>query len=138
MVAMHDEDLQREIDACPAVPDFSAYFPHVPALGRRLRVALPCVGVNACGYALDAMQVAHDANNVYDLEAGYIDVLTKQLQNAGQEVIRLNLGPDMGNLLKKGLLELEGPVDFLVAGPPCPPWSGQGSKKGWAATRASI
>ena len=127
---MRSPEAEYEICTCLSIPDFGEFFPRVPDLGRWLRVALPCIGVNACGYALDAMQAPHDAVNVYDLETNYSETLNLQLQTAGQEVIRLNLGKHVGDLLKKGLLELDMPVDFLVAGPPCPPWAGQGCKKG--------
>ena len=36
------------------------------------------------------------------------------------------------------LTSLEVPCDFLVTGPPCPPWSGQGSKKGFKDARSRV
>ena len=122
----HGEDA----GTCPAVPDFSRFFPKVPDLGRRLRVACPCIGVHAAGYALNCMQVPFDTCNAFDLEAGYRQVLTQQLLRDGMDVIRLRLGKIDGNLLSCSLSQLEWPIDFLISGPPCPPWSGQGTRGG--------
>ena len=36
------------------------------------------------------------------------------------------------------LTSLEIPCDFLVTGPPCPPWSGQGIKKGFKDARSRV
>ena len=33
-------------------PDFSKYIEDMPKLGRNLRVALPCVGIDGCGGSL--------------------------------------------------------------------------------------
>jgi len=43
--------------------------------------------------------------------------------------IHLHLGKLQGDLMRVGLKQLETPVDILVAGPPCPPWSSIGSRK---------
>ena len=114
----------------PEVENLSSFFTAVPNLGRRLRIASPCIGVHACGYALDYMHVPYDTINAYDLEASYKNTLTEHLKRAGQDVISLHLGRSMGDIMSAMLTKLEAPVDFLVAGPPCPPFSGQGNKKG--------
>ena len=57
----------EEVEVCPAVPDFTPFFQQVPSLGRRVRVASPCVGIDACGLALDNMGVPADMCNAYDL-----------------------------------------------------------------------
>ena len=130
--------VHEEVEVCPAVPDFTQFFQQVPSLGRRVRVASPCIGIDACGHALDYMGVPADMCNAYDLEAGYMDVLMRRMREAGMEVIKLHLGREQGNLLKVGLLDLESPVDFLVSGPPCPPWAGQGNKRGLNDERAAV
>ena len=61
-------DVKTEINTCPPVQDFRPFFQRVPDLGRKLRVACPCVGVHACGYALEIVGVPTDAVNVFDLE----------------------------------------------------------------------
>jgi hypothetical protein len=125
-----EETTDDKIRMCPAVPDFTQFFAQVPNLGRRLRVASPCMGVHACGHALECMGVPSDTINAFDLEEGYQATLVNLLEKAGQQIIRLHLGKAAGNILNYGLRELESPVDFVISGPPCPPWAGQGSKKG--------
>ena len=34
--------------------------------------------------------------------------------------------------------QLERPVDLLIAGPPCPPWAGNGTKSGQKDDRARV
>ena len=120
-----------EVASCPNQIEFKSFYAQVPDLGRRLRFASPCIGTHACGYALESMGVTYDTVNAFDLQEGYREMLTKHLQRAGQRVIDLNLGPVAGDLLRRALPDLELPVDFLVAGPPCPPWAGQGKRRGF-------
>ena len=120
----------EEVDLCPNLPDFKSFFDQVPPLGRRLRVACPCTGVHACGYALQEMSVAADTNNVFDLEDAYWCALHKHLTTMGMQKMVLNLGKTAGDLLKVDLDRLELPVDCLISGPPCPPWAACGNKKG--------
>ena len=82
----------EEVDLCPNLPDFKSFFGQVPPLGRRLRVACPCTGVHACGYALQEMSVAADTNNVFDLEDAYWSALHKHLTTMGMQKVVLNLG----------------------------------------------
>ena len=84
-------------------------------------MASPCVGIHGCGYALSAMGVPADSNNIFDLEPGYMAHLWQHLRAMGMESIKLHLGWKLGDLLKFDLRQLELPVDFLVSGPPCPP-----------------
>jgi hypothetical protein len=131
------QSMQEQVRMCPQVPDFTQYFDRVPNLGRRLRIAAPCVGVHGCGHALhDMMQVPSDTINVYDLDEAYLPALVTHLRQAGMENILVNLGKVAGDILKVPLGMLQVPVDFLVAGPPCPPWAAQGNKKGMKDVRA--
>lgn len=34
--------------------------------------------------------------------------------------------------------KVERPVDFMVSGPPCPPWAGNGCKQGTEDTRSNV
>ena len=45
---------------------------------------------------------------------------------------------DLGDILKVPLSALELPVDLLVAGPPCPPWAGQGNHQAMNDPRAKV
>ena len=121
--------------ATPQPNKWEELFPPVPPLGRKLRVALPCVGIDGCGTALRVLQVPHVANNVRDLEARYAGYLDAHLEMDEQRKPRLGA---CGELLKQDLQDLERPVDLLVAGPPCPPWAGQGKKEGTADRRAWV
>ena len=87
---------------------------------------------------MNAMGVPSDSINVYDLDGGYMAALYNHLKESGMEVIKLNLGKNLGDLLTKGLLQLETPCDILVAGPPCPPWAGQGTHNGMQDCRAAV
>ena len=87
---------------------------------------------------MNLMGVPSDSINVYDLDDGYMAALYNHLEESGMEVIKLNLGKSLGDLLSKGLLELESPCDILVAGPPCPPWAGQGNHNGMNDIRAAV
>ena len=129
---------REEVDLCPNLPDFKSFFGQVPPLGRRLRVACPCTGVHACGYALQEMSVAADTNNVFDLEDAYWSALHKHLTSMGMQKVVLNLGKTAGDLLKVELDRLELPVDCLISGPPCPPWAACGNKKGQKDKRAQV
>jgi site-specific DNA-cytosine methylase len=58
--------------------------------------------------------------------------------NYGMTLINLHLGETLGDLLRFPIKKLQTPVDFLIAGPPCPPWSGQGCKKSLKDARADV
>jgi site-specific DNA-cytosine methylase len=133
------ESLQDEVEKTPDAPDWSQYFKQLPALGRRIRVASPCVGIHGCGHALNSMKVGADSIHVYDLDHRYGPYLTKHLQEMGMGLgdIMLHLGK-LGDLLQLPLRSLKGPIDFLVAGPPCPPWAGQGKKQSLNDDKAKV
>eukprot|EP00959_Pyramimonas_sp_CCMP1952_P045469 949877-Pyramimonas_sp.AAC.1 len=50
----------------------------------------------------------------------------------------LHLGETAGDLMRVPLSSLRGRVDFLVAGPPCPPWSAQGRRGGQGDRRSNV
>jgi site-specific DNA-cytosine methylase len=79
-----------------------------------------------------------DSINTSDLEDRYRPALLKHLQDAGAQRITVRWGKIAGDLRKTSLRDLEVPVDLLVAGPPCPPWSGQSSRKGFKDDRAAV
>jgi site-specific DNA-cytosine methylase len=53
-------------------------------------------------------------------------------------VVNLHLGKKLGDLLKVKIQRLGLPVDFIISGPPCPPWAGNGSRRSLADARASV
>ena len=88
------------------------------------------------------MNVAADTCCVFDLEPGYRQYLQHHLSEMGMAMkdIVLNLGQKAGNLLATPLQKLKehAPIDLLCAGPPCPPWAGQGLKKSTRDPRAHV
>ena len=130
--------IQKEVEGTPALPNWRAYIPKLPSLGRPLRVASPCCGIHGTAHALDVMNVPYQCNNIFDLDASYGYLLEKHLRLAGMQNIELHLGKKLGNMLEYGLEKLAMPVDVLMAGPPCPPWAGQGSKKSHQDARFKV
>ena len=127
-VAMQVNNLEADIGKLPSTPDWSQYCPRIPDLGRRLRLASPCVGIHGSGYAMKALGIPTDSTHIYDLEAGYAGCLTEHLLSMGMDPVHisLHLGQSFGDVLKVALSYLRAPIDFLISGPPCPPWAGQG------------
>ena len=132
--------VDEDVKLCPKVPDFSKFCGCFPDLGRRLQVACPCIGIHACGWATTSMGVPTDTVNIWDLEDGYHNALRKHLLDAGMQPhsILLNLGKKSGDLLNCALSQLKLPVDFIISGPPCPPWAGQGCKRGLNDKRSLV
>ena len=118
--------VQEDVATCPSLPDFLGHLDKLPSLGRPIRIATPCMGIDGCGFSCQLMNVAAQMVNCYDVEESYYDHLMHHLQDLGQENIQLHLGKVAGDIARIPLAQLQRPVDFLVAGPPCPPWAGQG------------
>ena len=118
--------LQQMIDKTPAKPDLSKLVEPIMSLGRRLRLACPCIGIHGSGEALLAMSAETDSLLCYDLESGYMRCLVSQLLEMGIEPAtisdNLHLGPITGDILRFDLRSLPRPIDLLVCGPPCHPW----------------
>ena len=103
---------------------------------RPLRIALPCVGIDGCTRALAELGVPFEPVNVYDIEPGVKEVL---LAHHGDKVKdQLFLGPVKGDLTRAHGDNLTLPVDGLCAGPPCPPWAGNGNRGAEADPRANV
>ena len=130
--------INEDIKNTPALPRWADYFPPLPALNRRLRLASPCCGIHGSSFACEAMGVATESNNIWDLEDGYYGHLHHHLTEIGAQFFKLNLGPTKGDLLKLKLSKLELPVDGIVTGPPCPPWAGQGKHRCHKDPRAKV
>ena len=123
--------IQQQVDVTPAALNWADYFPRLPNLGRRLRVASPCCGIHGSMEALRIMGVGADSVLTYDLDSRYKYYLEKHLSNCGMQGqnIQLALGKVAGDLLRLPLTQLNRRIDLLCAGPPCPPWAGQGLRK---------
>ena len=118
-----------------ACTDWHSLIPLLPRLQRPLRVAMPCVGIDGCGTALDAMGVDFIPCNVYDLDARYKDHLVEHFKNPADGLF---LGKREGYLTTLELTDLKLHIDLLCSGPPCPPWAGNGNKCGQQDDRADV
>ena len=108
--------------------------PPIPPLRRPLRLALPCVGLDAACHAAVQMGVAVDPVYVWDIDHRLWDPL---LHLHGLARARaFNLG-DEGDLQMVRLDDLQR-VDGIISGPPCQPSSRIGSKKRRQDARACI
>ena len=96
-------------------------------------MSMPCVGIDGCGTALQAMGVEFKANNVLDLEHRYGKYLEEHLQQRN-----IYVGKKNGDVTSLKFSKVERPVDFMVSGPPCPPWAGNGCKQGTDDTRSHV
>ena len=137
-----DMDMAEQVRRCPPVPNFAQCFEQIPNLGRRLRVACPCIGIHACGFALGHMGVPADSNNIFDLEESYATALTEHLTDMGMNAIRLNLGKVLGDLLRVDLSNLETPVGkhyifaktlirLSTGAEQCTHWNQQSKHRSW-------
>ena len=75
--------------AWPAPNNWETLLPEIPPLRRKLRVALPCVGIDGCGTALKHMKVRITGCNIYDLDANYATHLRSHVQQDGYETMAL-------------------------------------------------
>ena len=121
-----------------SVPEGTAWhtkLPDIPKLGRPLKVALPCVGIDGCTHALQIMETDFQLTNMYDVESGNDALLKQHYREASvQGKVVLNTGTS-GDLCSVDMMRLEKP-DGLCSGPPCPPWAGNGNKKSQDDPRA--
>ena len=91
---------------------------------RKVKLALPCIGLDALGWGLhEAGWESYGVNYAYDIDMRLAPAL-RQLY--GEQVSTFHLGPD-GDLLKADVRSWSR-VDFVVTGPPCPPFSKIGQR----------
>ena len=135
--------IQSVIDKTPCGPDLSKLVEPIPWVGRRLRLASPCIGIHGCKFALEAMGAPTDTCLGYDLVAGYRSCLVQELIEMGMDMVNINehlhLGPEDGDILCVDFTYLASlHIDLLVCGPPCPPWASCGSHKHMKDPKARI
>ncbi|CAE7660600.1 hpaIIM, partial [Symbiodinium microadriaticum] len=97
--------------------------------------------IDAAGHAmkhLAALGLQFATNNVYDLEDRYRDHLEAHLGPHMAPGSVLHLGSEDGNILDVSPAQIERPCDVLISGPPCPPWAGNGCKKGQEDARSHV
>jgi len=119
-------------DIASLLPDpisFREYAKELPDMARPLRIATPCCGIEGAGHAFHDGGVWFEGCNVYDLDGDYREYLEHHFQEATGAIPALHLGAEDGDMLKVKLSDLEGNVDLLIAGFPCPPWTPQGKRE---------
>ena len=115
----------------PQPNDWETEFPQL-RLAQPIHIAMPCCGIDGAGWSLRAMGAHFIPNNVYDLETRY----KEYWQGMVEEGSPLHFGKHEGDIVEVQLSHLERPVHVLCSGPPCPPWAGNGNRKGAADFRA--
>ena len=131
------ERLRTQAAATPKPPAWGSFCSEVPELGRKIWVAQCCSGVDA-GDAEHALGLQIEAVNVYDIEARYEDAMKELMLLYHNSSSTMHFGPKQGDMCLVPLQNLVGDVHLLKGGPPCPPWAGNGSKKGQADARAHV
>ena len=96
---------------------------------QSLTVGLPCCGVDAVDDGLGTLQehlplrVPIQFAWVADLQERY----RAAIESHGVASTNIHLGCVEGNILKIDVTALS-MVDFIISGPPCPPWSTLGQR----------
>ena len=103
-------------------------------MSRPLKLALPCGGIDAVGHYFKARGVPVVVSYFYDIGAHLQQPLSSL---HGPVAGHFSLGPDRGDLLTADI-ENWLPVDGIIAGPPCPPWSALGSRGGQNDVRSLV
>ena len=95
----------------------------LPPLRRKLKMALPCIGLDALGVGLRVLDW-HDFEITYarDVYSKLAPALLATHGPIGLGSPGVGIGPRFGNLLLMDTRSWER-GDVVVAGPPCPPWS---------------
>ena len=110
----------------------------LPPLRRKLKMALPCVGLDALGVGLRALDW-HDFEITYacDVDSKLLPGLLATHGPIGLGSPGVGIGTRSGNLLLMDVRSWER-VDIVVSGPPCPPWSSIGSRQCASDPRAQV
>jgi len=110
----------------------------LPPLHRKLRLALPCIGLDALGVGLRALGW-HDFELKYacDVDPKLLAGLLAVHGPIGLGGPGVAIGHSVGNLLLMDVRPWER-VDIVVAGPPCPPWSSIGLRHSAADPREQV
>ena len=97
----------------------------MPVVGRKMRLALSCVGLDALGHGLGEMNWdAFEVPYAYDIDESLAVVLVHM---HGKKAAGFHIGHRPGDLLKCNVQEWER-VDWVAAGPPCPAFSSIGDQ----------
>ena len=93
----------------------------------------PCAGFDAPGSALRALEIDYTLAGAWEIARAPSRLLRSQY---ACQMDKLHLEGD-GDVLDTRPEDVPA-AEVLVAGPPCPPWSRMGKRKGWSDTRAKV
>lgn len=119
------------------VPIWKHLLPAFPGVSRKVRLALPCIGADALGMGLREM----DWDGVEIVYAWDVDPCLLPFLIAVHGPIGLGgseSGIGWGGDVLEFDLALMTRVDFLITGPPCPPWSPIGLRGGGSDIREKV
>ncbi|CAJ1415450.1 unnamed protein product [Effrenium voratum] len=100
---------------------------------RPLRFATPCAGFEAPYFALRQLGIQNFEQTFVVDVASHASKFCRNMRHAKKTW----LGPAEGDLLRLDLSHFPS-ADILVAGPPCPPWSKQGTRRCSKDPRAEV
>ena len=113
------------VEGFPKFP-WSHLIPCFPQFGRKMQLGLPCLGLDALSAGLREIRwEGFEISFAYDIDESLIPVL---LDLHGPHT-NLHVGRHRGDLLVCNIDELP-PVDFIISGPPCPPFSSTSNATG--------
>ena len=122
-----------DLEGIPAAPSL-AYMCEgfkFPADFGKLHISIPCAGIVGTKAIFEAMGCAHEYVNVFDIEAAYEPVYR------AMGLDHSSVGPIKGDVCRAALADI--PLsDILCAGPPCPPWAGNGQKASLQDDRSDV
>ena len=98
-----------------------------------ISLALPCIGIDACGHALVELGVPFEVKYAYDI----LSYLAGPLTALHGDIDHFHLGSIDGDILLADITSWDR-VDGVVAGPPCPPWSLIGKRGSWNDVRSRV
>ena len=99
-----------------------------PQVCRRVRLALPCIGLDSLCMGLQEMKFdAFDIVYAYDTDGSLLPHLFSLHGPIGLGGPGIGLGR-RGDILNVDVTAWER-VDFVMSGPPCPPWSSIGLRR---------
>ena len=102
----------------------------------RIRVASPCVGVDAPKRAAEELGFeSWESDLIFDLRPELLNVLLRL--HPGLQT-NMHIGQFEGDILSFDYTSVAGVIDGVVSGPPCPPWSSIGLGGSEADVRSRV
>ena len=118
------------------VHDYGDFHGNMHKIVRPITLGLPCVGIAGCVHSFNDIGCPFMVKWGFDTDVRIIEALDiKQ-----DDLNALQIGKDVGDILglDRAALHNLPDVDAIIAGPPCPPWAGMGSKMAGDDPRAKV